>query len=113
MSIVLRNAVLMVVGAVSLGLAGGTFVKLEMRPVVAEQRYARYESLLEIEVAQATYPEDLTAPVVRDVRFDLEGEVVPSEAAPEEAEAVPAEATDTDGFTAVDEADDGELLAIS
>jgi len=114
MSIVLRNAVLMVGGAVSLGLAGGSFVKSDMRLVPVEQRYARYEPPVEFELAHKPYPEDLTAPMVQEVGFNLEGEGAPSEAAAVEVEIVPAESIDSNGFVpAVDGASDGEALTFS
>ena len=99
MSIVLRNAVLMIASAVSLGLGGGSFVKSEMREVPVEQRYARYEAQIEPYLAETTYPEDQTAPMVH-VRFDLEGEIVPGDATTEAVEAVADEFIDGDGFIA-------------
>ena len=115
MSIVLRNAVLMVGSAISLGLAGGSFVKSAMRPVPVEERYARYEPPVELEMAQATHPEDLTAPMMHNARLVLEDENAPIEIMlAQNVEPVPIEAVDSDGFIALDDAfDDSEFLASS
>ena len=115
MSNVLRNSVLMFGSAISLGLAGGSFVKSAMRPVLVEERYARYEPPVELEPAQATHPEDLTAPMLYDARLVLEDDAAPVEIVPvQNAEPLPIEVVDSDGFIAADDAsDDSEALASS
>ena len=115
MSNVLRNTVLMVGSAISLGLAGGSFVKSAMRPVPVEEPYARFEPPVELEWAQATHPEDLTAPMLHDARLVLEDEAAPVEIMPvQNAEPLPIEAVDGDGFIAADVVpEEGEALASS
>ena len=116
MSNVLRNTVVIIGSAVSLGLAGGSFfVKSAMRPVPVEERYARFEPPVELEWAQATHPEDLTAPMLHDARLVLEDEALPIEVVPvQNAEPLPIEAVDSDGIIAADDASDAsESLASS